>query len=395
MAKIDLNYNIKYEHRPPDLVSICNNNNKEFTGFLVIENTNYNISAGGIRMLSDVTLQEIYDLAQTMSYKFAALDLPIGGAKAGIIDSGQDHEIQIDEFSFFLKPFMQSMMYSPGADMGTDGSDLQRIFSSSGINDLIPSSRFMEKIDGIPFEDVMTGYGVAISADTTYKQFNSTVEGKEFALEGFGKVGIGTALQLSKMGAKITGISNIFGSIYNPDGFDIKKIIGLRQEYGDGFIKNLDYNILPREKLFEFEVSGLILGTRPYVINKNNYNKINAEFIVEAANIPITEEAEQLLYASHKKIAPDIITNSGGVLSELLDRLFGNEIDNEKIFQLVGETIKTGLTEIYRVSGKNGINPRKTAIHLAETKIENDRKKGRSEFTIDKSMKYILSKFKL
>ena len=395
MAKIDLNYNIKYEHRPPDLVSICNNNNKEFTGFLVIENTNYNISAGGIRMLPDVTLQEIYDLAQTMSYKFAALDLPIGGAKAGIIDSGQDHEIQIDEFSFFLKPFMQSMMYSPGADMGTDGSDLQRIFSSSGINDLIPSSRFMEKIDGIPFEDVMTGYGVAISADTTYKQFNSTVEGKEFALEGFGKVGIGTALQLSKMGAKITGISNIFGSIYNPDGFDIKKIIGLRQEYGDGFIKNLDYNILPREKLFEFEVSGLILGTRPYVINKNNYNKINAEFIVEAANIPITEEAEQLLYASHKKIAPDIITNSGGVLSELLDRLFGNEIDNEKIFQLVGETIKTGLTEIYRVSGKNGINPRKTAIHLAETKIENDRKKGRSEFTIDKSMKYILSKFKL
>ena len=395
MAKIDLNYNIKYEHRPPDLVSICNNNNKEFTGFLVIENTNYNISAGGIRMLPDVTLQEIYDLAQTMSYKFAALDLPIGGAKAGIIDSGQDHEIQIDEFSFFLKPFMQSMMYSPGADMGTDGSDLQRIFSSSGINDLIPSSRFMEKIDGIPFEDVMTGYGVAISADTTYKQFNSTVEGKEFALEGFGKVGIGTALQLSKMGAKITGISNIFGSIYNPDGFDIKKIIGLRQEYGDGFIKNLDYNILPREKLFEFEVSGLILGTRPHVINKNNYNKINAEFIIEAANIPITEEAEQLLYASHKKIAPDIITNSGGVLSELLDRLFGNEIDNEKIFQLVGETIKTGLTEIYRVSGKNGINPRKTAIHLAETKIENDRKKGRSEFTIDKSMKYILSKFKL
>lgn len=395
MAKIDLNYNIKYEHRPPDLVSICNNNNKEFTGFLVIENTNYNISAGGIRMLSDVTLQEIYDLAQTMSYKFAALDLPIGGAKAGIIDSGADHEIQIDEFSFFLKPFMQSMMYSPGADMGTDGSDLQRIFSSSGINDLIPSSRFMEKIDGIPFEDVMTGYGVAISADTTYKQFNSTVEGKEFALEGFGKVGIGTALQLSKMGAKITGISNIFGSIYNPDGFDIKKIIGLRQEYGDGFIKNLDYNILPREKLFEFEVSGLILGTRPHVINKNNYNKINAEFIIEAANIPITEEAEQLLYASHKKIAPDIITNSGGVLSELLDRLFGNEIDNEKIFQLVGETIKTGLTEIYRVSGKNGTNHRKTAIHLAETKIENDRKKGRSEFTIDKSMKYILSKFKL
>ena len=290
---------------------------------------------------------------------------------------------------------MQSMMYSPGADMGTDGSDLQRIFSSSGINDLIPSSRFMEKIDGIPFEDVMTGYGVAISADTTYKQFNSTVEGKEFALEGFGKVGIGTALQLSKMGAKITGISNIFGSIYNPDGFDIKKIIGLRQEYGDEFIKNLDYNILPREKLFEFEVSGLILGTRPHVINKNNYKRIKAEFIIEAANIPITEKAEQLLYASHKKIAPDIITNSGGVLSELLDRLFGNEIDNEKIFQLVGETIKTGLTEIHRISGKNGTNPRKTAIQLAETKIENDRRKGRSEFTIDKSMKYILSKFKL
>jgi glutamate dehydrogenase (NAD(P)+) len=395
MTSMNFNYNIKYEHRPPDLVSICSNSNKEFVGFLVIENTNYNISAGGIRMLPDVTLQEIYDLAQTMSYKFAALDLPIGGAKAGIIDSGADHVTQIDEFSFFLKPFMQSMLYSPGADMGTDGADLQRIFSSADINDLIPSSRFMEKIDGIPFEDVMTGYGVAISADTTYKQFNSRVEGKEFALEGFGKVGIGTALQLSKMGAKITGISNIFGSIYSSDGFDIKKIIALRQKYGDEFIKNLDYEILPREKIFEFDVSGLILGTRPHVITTNNYNKIKAEFIIEAANIPITEEAEQLLYASHKNIAPDIVTNSGGVLSELMDRLFGKEIDNQKIFQLVGETIKTGLKEIYKISGEKGINPRKTAINLAEAKIENDRKKGRSEFTLDKSMKYILSKFKL
>jgi len=395
MSENNVTYNIKYNYRPPDVISFYNNEEKVNRGFLIIDNLVYNISAGGIRMLPDVTPQEVYELAETMSYKFAVLDLPIGGAKAGIIDNGSDHDSQVNDFAYFLKPFVQSMTYSPGADMGTSGTDVQKVFSVAGINELVSSNRFKEKIDGIPFEDVMTGYGVAIAAKTTYDYFGTDISQADFSIEGFGKVGMGTALQLSNMGAKITGISNVFGSIYDPNGFDVKKLLELRLKYGDDFIKNIGCEILPRERLFEFKTSGIVLGTRPYVISNENYNRIQAEFVIEAANIPITDEAEQLLFQRNKKISPDLITNSGGVLSELIDRLLGSEVSNKKIFQIVGEVIRGKLTEIYRICRKDVSNPKETAMKIARSKIRNDRKKGRSDFTLEKSMSYILSKLNI
>ncbi|MEX1062511.1 MAG: glutamate dehydrogenase [Balneolaceae bacterium] len=139
------------------------------------------------------------------------------------------------------------------------------------------------------------------------------LEGKTFVIQGLGNVGFHTAKYLVEGGARMVGLAEIEGSVYNPDGIDFDKLIAYRQEKGTvvGFegAQLLENN----KKVLEVECDILIPAALENQLNKHNARNIRASIIAEAANGPTTSEAHSIMKKRGSLIIPDNYLNAGGV----------------------------------------------------------------------------------
>jgi glutamate dehydrogenase/leucine dehydrogenase len=338
-------------------------------GVLVIDTTALGPTAGGIRMLPDISTIEVARLARAMTYKFAICDFPIGGAKAGIWHdpAAPDRGQIIAAFARALKPVVKEGLYFPGADMGTSDKDVEVIFDVAGVSELAPSGLTLKVKEGMPLEDHLTGFGIVEAAKTASKFANVHIKNATVAIEGFGKVGGGVAKYMERSGAKVVAISTIRGAIYNPRGLNVEKLLEMRKCYGDGVVLEYkDAKTIMKEELFLLPVDVLVPGARPDVINKRNADKIQAKLISEAANIPITPEAEEILFERGIISVPDFIANAGGVIAGIVDRSGGTE---EQAFESVREIVSSITKEVVSTALKEKINPRAVALRIAKGKV--------------------------
>jgi len=343
-------------------------------GVVVVDTTMGGIAAGGTRMMPDITTEEIFGLARAMTYKFTTLELPIGGCKAGIwADPGLKGEARktiITAFGRAVKPLLESGI-ALGADIGTDADDVACLFESAGRPSGSTGLTAVE-IDGEPLENLATGYGVFVSAMAACEVLETTIDECSVAIEGFGKVGGGVARYMAQAGAKITAISTLHGTLYNPDGLDVEKLLHMRKEWGDKVIEKYERGeLMPAEKLFGLPVNILIPGARPYVIHKDNVDQIQASIISSSANIPITGDAEEILFQKKIYSVPDFISNAGGVVVSTIDVLGGKPDD---VFSALDHLLKPLTVEILTDAFQEGINPRQLAISRAIKKVLEARK---------------------
>jgi glutamate dehydrogenase (NAD(P)+) len=184
------------------------------------------------------------------------------------------------------------------------------------------------------------------------------------AVEGFGKVGSSVAKVFWQRGTKVVAISTFKGAIYEPEGLDVDRLIQIRNEVGDDVV-NIYENAKKIEKseLLTLDVDILSPCARHHSINLKNAEKIKAKIICAGANIPVTREAEQVLYREGKLCLPDFVTNCGGILASNMENagLNGQFIENF-IIQEIGNKI----SEIIEVSGKKNMSP----VELAEMEVE-------------------------
>lgn len=201
---------------------------------IVIDTTAFGVAAGGIRMLPDITTEEIIQLARVMTYKFAVLDMPVGGAKSGIFadPSSPDRDGIIAAYGRHIAPFLKQLMYVPGADMGTSDRDVARIYEFAGVKELAPSGLTLREKEGMPLEDHLTGYGVVVAARTACELIGMSMNRATVAIEGFGKVRGGVARYMARFGAKVVAISTVEGAVYNPDGLEVEKMLEMRKKLG-------------------------------------------------------------------------------------------------------------------------------------------------------------------
>jgi glutamate dehydrogenase (NAD(P)+) len=326
---------------------------------------------GGIRMLPDITTREIARLARAMTYKFAVLNIPYGGAKAGIFHDPRspDKDKIITAFGRAIAPLLKANLYGAGADMGTSDKDVLKIYEIAGLKEQGPSAALKMK-DGMPLEEHFTGFGVATAAKTACEFADVPVEGATVAIEGFGKVGGGAAKYLREAGAKVVAISTIRGAIYNPQGLDVEELLKARKQYGDEIVlRYKNAKKIEKEELFLLPVDILVPGARPDVINESNVAKIKAKVISEGANIPITPKAQEFLFKKGVISAPDFIANSGGVISEVTDRQSGGTVTEGQIFKMVEEAITSTLKQVFSTSLKEKINPMTIAVRMAKERV--------------------------
>ncbi|HET8873285.1 MAG TPA: Glu/Leu/Phe/Val dehydrogenase dimerization domain-containing protein [Gaiellaceae bacterium] len=281
-----------------------NDDQSGLEAFLVIDHELFPVSAGGTRMLPDVDVREIARLARAMTWKFAALRVPYAGAKSGIRFDGGDRAAVLAAYKRALEPYRG--VFVPGPDMGTFPADF---FDDRGG----PLPLLARTHDGLGMDDLATGHGIKGAAEAALAHLGRSLKGAAVAVEGFGKVGAGTARACVRAGARLVGVSTLDGLVADPEGLDVEELLALRERYGDRFVEHGSHPLRRREELFELECDLLVPGARPDSITVAVAERLSCAVIAPAANIPYGPGALEVLHRREIVAVPDFLSNAGAV----------------------------------------------------------------------------------
>ena len=364
---------IKKDKYGPEYVLEVYDQKIGMNGFLVIDNTVLGPGKGGIRMTPNVTKEEVYRLARTMTWKNSLAGIPFGGAKAGIIWPGGDDNLKkqfVQSFAKAIKPFLMKK-YIAGPDVNTGEREMQWFVEAAG--NLRAATGKPSKLChptgercGLPHELGSTGYGVAQAAAIAIKLKGLDIKQTTVAIEGFGNVGEFTLRNLANMGAKIVAITDIRGGVYDKNGLNEKTLLRLKRqkkspiEYPGG-------TKIETGQIFGLPADVLIPAAVTDSINEKNKNGIKAKIIVEGSNIPMRESIEEEFFRKGVLVVPDFVANAGGVISSYAEYRGYN---HEKMFKLVERKIKNTATAVLNQSLKEKRSPRKVAMEIAVKKVE-------------------------
>jgi len=306
-----------------------------FTGWRAVHSTHRLPAKGGIRYAPYVDQDEVEALAALMTYKCAIVDVPFGGSKGALLIDPRNYnreELQLITRRFTLelirKGFLSPSTNVPAPDVGTGQREMAWIADTykhlhpEDVNALACVTGKPVHLGGIRGRTEATGRGVQYTIQEFFRhadgveQANMTpgLEGKEIVVQGLGNVGYHATKFLSEEdGAKIIGVIERDGYIHDPDGINIEALYRHIVEhhtikgYSDGKFHE------DGKKALEMECDILIPAALEAQITNENADRIKAKLIVEAANGPVTYQADQILNKKGIAILPDAYVNAGGV----------------------------------------------------------------------------------
>src|SRR5206468_1573536 len=231
-------------------------------------------------------------------WKFAACRVPYAGAKAGLRFAGGDRAALLDVYKRALEPYGEFFLTGP--DMGTFAADFL-----AGDEDPFPL--WAKTYRGLGMDDLATGHGVKAAAEGALAHIGRSLEDATVAIEGFGKVGAGTARACARAGARVVGVSTIEGRLADPNGLDVEELLGLRDEYGDRLVEHWRQPPSPRDTLFELECDVLVPGARPDSVTADLARRLRCAVIAPAANVPYAPGAIEVLHERGIVAVPDFV----------------------------------------------------------------------------------------
>jgi glutamate dehydrogenase (NAD(P)+) len=289
---------------------------------------------GGIRYSDMVNTDEVKALAALMTYKCAIVDVPFGGAKGGVrVEPREYTTAQLERITrrytaeMVKKNFIGPGIDVPAPDYGTGQQEMAWIADTYSA--LHPGHIDAQAcVTGKPIQQggihgrtEATGRGVicglvrALSYEEDMKKIglSTGLEGKRVVIQGLGNVGYHAAKFVQDAGGRLVALSEYDGAIYHDDGMDVDKVQQHRLETGSIVDFPGAKSFKTNSEVLEYDCDILIPAALERQITGNNASNIKAKIIAEAANGPITVEAEEILTRRGVVIIPDVYLNAGGV----------------------------------------------------------------------------------
>ena len=278
---------------------------------------------GGIRYHPGVTRAEVKALSGWMVYKCAVVDIPYGGGKGGIaIDPIQYSDPELERitrsFATELRPLIGADTDIPAPDVNTGRREMNWIKDTYETleNTTEPGVITGKAIDsgGSRGRVEATGRSTMLTAREAFDYLGRDVAGATVAVQGYGNAGsVAAKLLESELGANVVAVSDSSGAVYNQSGLDAHAVKEYKNRTGavTGYAEAAEE--LTNDELLALDVDLLVPAALENAIDADLAREVSADVIVEAANGPLTPDADDVLAESDVYVFPDILANAGGV----------------------------------------------------------------------------------
>jgi glutamate dehydrogenase (NAD(P)+) len=355
----------------PEKVVCVSDRRSGMRGVLVLDNTSRGMGKGGTRMSPTLTVREVARLARTMTWKWAAVDLFHGGAKAGIL--GDPHAPDKEEI---LRAFARALHnevpaeYVFGLDMGLAERDAAVFLDELG--DHGAAVGLPRALGGLPYDELgVTGFGVAEAADAAATESGWRLAGSRVAIQGFGAVGEAAARRFVELGATVVAVSTAAGAVHDPEGLDVTRLSGLRADVGDDCVREYG-NVQPADVALSVPADVLVPAAREDVIHDGIALATTTRLVVEGANLPTTSRAREILAKRGIPVVPDFIANAGGIVAAAhsMDMRYSPfTVNPDDIFTMISTKLRANAAAVLAEARRTEQTPHTAAQCLAQQRV--------------------------
>ncbi|MGC5324521.1 Glu/Leu/Phe/Val family dehydrogenase [Brevibacillus sp. SYSU BS000544] len=360
-------------------VRMDNGEVKVFTGYRAQHNDAVGPTKGGIRFHPEVTEDEVKALSIWMSLKAGIVDLPYGGGKGGIICDPR--EMSFRELERLSRGYVRAVSQLVGPSKDIPAPD---VFTNSQIMAWMMDeySRIREFdspgfITGKPIalggshgRETATAKGVTICIREALKRRGIQLEGARVVVQGFGNAGSYLSKFMHDMGAKVVGISDAYGALYDPNGLDIDYLLDRRDSFGT--VTKLFTNTISNKELLELECDILVPAAIENQITAANAHNIKASIVVEAANGPTTLEATKILTERGILLVPDVLASAGGVTVSYFEWVQNNQgyyWSEEEVEEKLEKVMVKSFEAVYTTAQTRRVDMRLSAYMVGVRKM--------------------------
>jgi glutamate dehydrogenase (NAD(P)+) len=354
---------------------------KVFTGYRVQHNNALGPMKGGIRYHPEETIEIVRSLAAWMTWKCAVMNLPLGGAKGGIICDPK--KLSRGELERLTRAYMGRIWKFigpetdvPAPDVGTDPSimgwmmDEYARLSGEYKPGIITGKPI--RIGGSLGRTEATGRGGIITIREAAREIELETKGASVVVQGFGNVGMYSALLARNMlNCRVIAVSDSQGGAYNPDGLNLEEIIEHKAKTGS--VKGApNTEEVGSTEVLEIEADIIIAAALEDAITAENAGRVKTKILAELANGPTTAEADRILEDRGIIVLPDILANAGGVTVSYFEMVQNRTLDywtEEQVNRKLEEKMVEAHHEIFKTSRARGISMRKAAYIVAISRV--------------------------
>ncbi len=345
--------------------------------FRIQHNNKHGPYKGGIRFHSEVDLNEVRALATLMSFKTAAIGLPLGGGKGGIaVNPRLLTDEQLEELSrkyaAHLHPHIGPYKDVPAPDVNTDSRIIDWMVDEYELRtgDTSKASFTGKNIanGGSEGREAATGHGGVIVLRELLKHLGIADKNITVAVQGFGNVGsfFATIAESEESNWKLVAASDSGATVMNDDGLSAhelaayKKKRGKFKDYG-----NSEATVADKDEILSLEVDVLVLAALGNSITESNVKDVKADFVLELANGPVDDHAYHYLTENGAAVIPDIVANAGGVIVSYLEWL--QNINNEhwseqEVNNKLKDYLQKATAELYETATSMNVSYKEAAF---------------------------------
>ena len=352
---------------------------KIFTGYRAQHNDAVGPTKGGIRFHPDITEIEVKALSIWMSLKCGIVDLPYGGGKGGIVCDPR--EMSFRELEGLSRGYVRAISQIvgptkdiPAPDVFTNSQIMAWMMDEYSRMDEFNSPGFITGkpivLGGSHGRESATAKGVTICIHEAVKKKGIEIKGAKVVVQGFGNAGSYLSKFMHEAGAKVIGISDAYGALYDPNGLDIDYLLDRRDSFGT--VTKLFNQTISNKELLELECDILVPAAIENQITEENAENIRAKIIVEAANGPTTLEATKILTDRGILLVPDVLASAGGVTVSYFEWVQNNQgyyWSEEEVHEKLEKVMIKAFNHIYETAHNRHVDMRLAAYMVGVRKM--------------------------